>query len=323
MNISRRRALTTGLGLAGAAVLPLVAHGQPAYPGNVIKFVIPTTVGGGHDIMMRLIGQKLTEAWGQPTIVDAKAGASGAIAATFVAKAPPDGHTLLVNYSALLSNLVLQPNPTYKLSELVPVSMMVLTPIAIGVRESLGVSTLQQYIALAKSKPGKLTYGSYGQGSGGHFVGELLNMSAQIDTVHVPYKGETPALQDLVGGQIDAAVTSLGGLSRFPGKIKPLAVASSTRFPRYSDVPTFAEVGLQDVNMPGWGGLFAPAGTPRAIVDKLSIEIARIVKLPDVAPKLLDLGFEPVGWSPDKLSEFLNEQLMLTQKLVSAGRVKL
>jgi tripartite-type tricarboxylate transporter receptor subunit TctC len=325
MNLSRRRTLARGLGLLGGAALPSIGGAQPAaYPNNVIKFVIPTAVGGGHDTMMRLIGQKLSEAWGQPTIVEAKAGASGAIAATAVAKSAPDGYTLLVNYSALISNLVLQPGQTtYKLSELAPVSMLALTPIAIGVSESLNVKTLREYIALAKAKPGKLSYGSYGPGSGGHFVGELLNMAAGIDTVHVPYKGEAPALQDLIGGQIDAAVVSLGGVSRYPGKIRPLALASPTRFPLYPEVPTFAEAGLAGVNMPGWGALLAPAGTPQPIIDKLSAEMARIVKLPDVAPKLLELGFEPAGWAPKKLAAFMQEQLELTQSLVASGRVKL
>jgi tripartite-type tricarboxylate transporter receptor subunit TctC len=323
MNPSRRRTLANGLGLLGAAALPTLGRAQSGYPNNVIKFIIPTSAGGGHDTMMRLIGHKLMEAWGQPTIVESKAGASGAIAAAAVAKAPPDGYTLLVNYSALVSNLVLQPNQIYKLSELAPISMLALTPIAIGTRESLNIKTLRQFVDLARSKPGKLSYGSYGQGSGGNFVGELLNMAADIDTVHVPYKGEAPALQDLIGGQIDAAVVSLGGVSRYPGKIRPLAVASPTRFPLYPDVPTFAEAGFPAVNMPGWGALFAPAGTPRPIIDKLAAEMARIVKLPDVAPKLLELGFEPAGWGPDKLSGFLTEQLALTQKLVATGRVKL
>jgi tripartite-type tricarboxylate transporter receptor subunit TctC len=324
LNSSRRRALAHGLGLLGGAALPGIGRAQTAYPTNVIRFVIPTAVGGGHDTMMRLIGQKLSEAWGQPTIVESKAGASGAIAAATVAKSPPDGYTLLVNYSALISNLVLQPGHTsYKLSELAPVSMLALTPIAIGVRESLNVKTLREYIALAKSKPGKLSYGSYGAGSGGHFVGELLNMATGIDTVHVPYKGEAPALQDLIGGQIDAAVVSLGGVSRYPDKIRPLALASPTRFELYPDVPTFTEAGVEGVNMPGWAPLLAPAGTPRPIIDKLSAEMARIVKLPDVAPKMFELGFQPAGWPPEKLAAFMQEQLELTQKLVTSGRVKL
>lgn len=327
MNPSRRHTLATGLAtglaIAGAASMPSFAWADPAYPNNVIKFIIPTPAGGGHDTMMRVIGQKLTESWGQPSIVESKAGASGAIAAATVARATPDGYTLLVNYSALISNLVLQPTQTYKMSELAPISMLALTPIAIGVRESLNIKTLKQLVDLAKSKPGQISYGSYGPGSGGNFVGELLNIAAGIDTVHVPYKGEAPALQDLIGGQIDTAVVSLGGVSRYPGKIRALAVASPTRFSLYPDVPTFAEAGFPDVVMPGFGALFAPAGTPKAIIDKLSTEMARIVKLPDVAPKLLELGFEPAGWGPAKLSAFLAEQLELTKKLVATGRIKL
>jgi hypothetical protein len=153
------------------------------------------------------------------------------LAAGLVAKAPPDGHTVLLTYSAYLSNLLLQPNPGYKQADFVPIGMLVLSPIAIGVRTSLGVNTLQELVAMAKAQPGKLSYGSYGQGSGGHFVGELFNAAAGIALNHIPYKGEAPALQDLLGGQIDTAIASIGGVSRYPGKIKPLAVASATRFP--------------------------------------------------------------------------------------------
>jgi tripartite-type tricarboxylate transporter receptor subunit TctC len=322
MNPTRRETLQSGLGLLAAAAWP-AAMAQGAYPGGPIRFIIPTQPGGGHDSMMRIVGAKLTEAWGQPSLVESKAGASGAIAASFVAKAPPDGLTLLVNYSALISNLVLQPNPGYKLADLAPVCMMALTPIALGVRSSLGVNTLQEFIALAKKQPKKLSYGSYGQGSGGHFVGEQLNAAAGIDVVHVPYKGEAPALQDLIGEQIDAAVVSLGGVSRYPGKIKPLAVASPTRFPLYKDVPTFIEAGLPEVNLPGWSALFAPAATPKAILARLTPEISRIVMLPDVQAKLLDLGFESVAWGPDKLAAFMQQQLVSIKKLVDDGRVKL
>jgi len=323
MDATRRKTLGHGLGLLAAAALPRIADAESAYPNAPIRFIIPTASGGGHDSMMRIIGQKLTESMGQPVIVESKSGASGAIAASYVAKAPADGYTLLLEYSAYVSNAVLNANPGYKMSDLAPVSMLAITPIAIGVRQSLGVDTLQQYVALAKSSPGKLTYGSYGQGSGGNFVGELLNVAAGIETVHVPYKGETPALLDLLGGQIDAVCVSIGGVSRYPGRIKPLAVSSSTRFPLYATVPTFAESGYAAVNMPGFGALFAPAGTPKAVMDKLALEMARIVRLPDVAPKLLELGFEPAGWDAGKLADFLKDQLALTQKLVSSGRVKL
>ena len=323
MKFTRRQTLAAALGSLGAGVLPRAQAQTQPFPSQVIKFVIPTPAGGAHDTMMRIIGQKLTDAWGQPCIVESRSGASGAIAAATVSQAPADGYTVLIGYSALLSNTVLMPKPGYRLEDLQPVGMLALTPIAFGVRESLPASTLKQYVALAKTRPGKLSYGSYGPGSGGHFVGELFNMAAGIDTVHVPYKGEPPALQDLIGGQIDAAVASVGGLSRYPGKIKPLAVASATRFPSYPDVPTFAELGYPEVDMPGWGAAFVPAKTPKAIVDKLNTEMGRILVMPDVRAKLLELGFEPAPWSPDKTRRFMKDQLALTQKLIDAGRVKL
>ena len=323
MKFTRRQTLAAALGSLGAGVLPRAQAQTQPFPSQVIKFVIPTPAGGDHDTMMRIIGQKLTDAWGQPCIVESRSGASGAIAAATVSQAPADGYTVLIGYSALLSNTVLMPKPGYRLEDLQPVGMLALTPIAFGVRESLPASTLKQYVALAKTRPGKLSYGSYGPGSGGHFVGELFNMAAGIDTVHVPYKGEPPALQDLIVGQIDAAVASVGGLSRYPGKIKPLAVASATRFPSYPDVPTFAELGYPEVDMLGWAAAFVPAKTPKAIVDKLNTEMGRILVMPDVRAKLLELGFEPAPWSPDKTRRFMKDQLALTQKLIDAGRVKL
>lgn len=323
MKFTRRQTLAAALGSLGAGVLPRAQAQTQPFPSQVIKFVIPTPAGGGHDTMMKIIGQKLTDAWGQPCIVESRAGASGAIAAATVSQAPADGYTVLIGYSALLSNTVLMPKPGYRLEDLQPVGMLALTPIAFGVRESLPASTLKQYVALAKTRPGKLSYGSYGPGSGGHFVGELFNMAAGIDTVHVPYKGEPPALQDLIGGQIDAAVVSVGGVNRYPGKIKPLAVASATRFPSYPDVPTFAELGYPEVDMLGWAAAFVPAKTPKAIVDKLNTEMGRILVMPDVRAKLLELGYEPAPWSPDKTRRFMKDQLALTQKLIDAGRVKL
>ena len=323
MKFTRRQTLAAALGSLGAGVLPRAQAQTQPFPSQVIKFVIPTPAGGDHDTMMRIIGQKLTDAWGQPCIVESRSGASGAIAAATVSQAPADGYTVLIGYSALLSNTVLMPKPGYRLEDLQPVGMLALTPIAFGARESLGASTLKQYVALAKTRPGKLSYGSYGPGSGGHFVGELFNMAAGIDTVHVPYKGEPPALQDLIGGQIDAAVVSVGSVNRYPGKIKPLAVASATRFPSYPDVPTFAELGYPEVDMLGWAAAFVPAKTPKAIVDKLNTEMGRILVMPDVRAKLLELGFEPAPWSPDKTRRFMKDQLALTQKLIDAGRVKL
>ena len=303
MKFTRRQTLAAALGSLGAGVLPRAQAQTQPFPSQVIKFVIPTPAGGDHDTMMRIIGQKLTDAWGQPCIVESRSGASGAIAAATVSQAPADGYTVLIGYSALLSNTVLMPKPGYRLEDLQPVGMLALTPIAFGVRESLPASTLKQYVALAKTRPGKLSYGSYGPGSGGHFVGELFNMAAGIDTVHVPYKGQPPALQDLIGGRIDAAVASLGRVNRYPGKIKPLAVASATRFPSYPDVPTFAELGVSSGTLSFWNALFAPAATPPEVAARLSAAVARALQAPAVQEPLRASGTEPLGSTPQQLAE--------------------
>ena len=328
MTLNRRQALAAGLATLGGAATT-AAHAQstpaatPAYPTAPIRIVIPTAAGGGHDTMMRLIGQKLTERLGQPCVVESRPGASGAIAAAAVAQAPADGHTLLLGYSAFLSNTVLLEKVSYKVEDFVPVSMLALTPIALGISESLAASTLKHYVAIAKTRPGQLSYASYGPGSGGHFVGELFNMAAGINTVHVPYKGETPALLDVLAGQVQASFTSVGGARRYPGRIRALAVATKERSPSYPDVPTFAELGYPEVDMPGWGALFAPAKTPPAVVQLLTREINRIVLLPEVKAKLSELGFDAVGWDAARTSDFLKEQLASTRKLVASGRIKL
>ena len=313
---------------AGAAALggvATVAHAQTghAYPTGPIRFVIPTAAGGGHDVMMRLIGQKLSERLGQPCIVESRPGASGALAATAVASSPADGYSLLVGYSAFLSNTVLLDKVPYKVEDFVPVSTMALTPIALGISESVAASSLKHFVALAKTQPGKLFYGSYGPGSGGHFVGELFNMAANINVVHVPYKGETPALMDVLAGQVQAAFTSIGGARRYPGRIRALAVATKERSPSYPDVPTFAELGYPEVDMPGWAVLLAPAKTPAPVLQVLTREINAIVMLPDVKAKMAELGFDSVGWDVPRTEAFMKEQLAATKKLVASGRVKI
>ncbi|MBN9426565.1 MAG: tripartite tricarboxylate transporter substrate binding protein [Burkholderiales bacterium] len=320
MNPSRRQILAAGLAGLGCAAPGVRAQSFPSAP---IKFVIPTAPGGGHDTMMRLIGQKLTERLGQPCVVESKAGASGGIAATTVAQANPDGHTLMLGYSAFLSNTVLMQKLSYRVEDFAPISMLALTPIALGISETLPATTLRHYVALAKTRPGQISYASYGQGSGGHFVGELFNMAAGLNTVHVPYKGEAPALMDVLAGQVQAAFVSIGGVKRYPGRIRPLAVASAERSPSNPEVPTFAELGYPEVDMPGWAALFAPAKTPPEVMQTLTREINRIVVLPEVKGKLAELGFDAVGWEPPQVQSFFKEQLARTRKLVDSNRVKL
>ncbi|GAA5232334.1 tripartite tricarboxylate transporter substrate binding protein [Verticiella sediminum] len=322
MKLNRRSFLHRSAAL-GALACPALLRAQPQYPDAPIRFLIPTPVGGGHDTMMRLIGQKLTEAWGQPCLVESRSGGSGMVSIGSALNAPADGYTFLLTFTGFVTNLVLQPSPNYTLADLAPVCMLCITPVALGVRRSLGVNTLEEFVRKAKAEPGKLSYASYGQGSAAHFVGEMLSEAAGIQLNHVPYRGEAPAIQEVLGEHVDACIVSVGGVMRYPDRMQAVAVASPTRFPLYQALPTFAEAGYASVDFPGWAGVHARAGTPQAIVERVSAELARIVKLPDVAPRLLELGFEPVGWNPDQTGTFVKEQLDMAESVARSGRVRI
>ena len=247
------------------------------------------------------------------------------IAASFVAKAPADGYTILFSHSALVQNLLLQPNPPYKLADFAPVTMMALFPIAYAVNASHGVNSLQELIALAKAKPKTLSFGSYGTGSGGHIIGAGLNRAAGIDLIHVPYKGEVPAVTDMLAGQVSSAYGSVGYMARqlAGGKIRLLAVASSERLKSFPDVPTFGEVGYSAINLPGWGGLFLPAGTPAAIVNKVNESVVKALRLPDISDKILGMGFVPVGNSAAEFSASIKSEFEKWDTAIRESQIKI
>ena len=290
--LSLSAGLLLGLRAAGAG-----AQGAAAYPGGPVRLIISTPPGGGNDVVARLIGQKLTAAWGQPVIVDARPGASGLIAGAAVAKAAPDGLTLLVTHAALATALALKRNPSFRLGELTPVMRIVDTPIAFTIGAGTGARTLAEFVDAAKAKPKTFSFGSYGAGTSAHLLGELLNRRAGIDLLHVPYKGEAPAVNDLLGGQVSAIFGSAGTVGPHvkAGKARIVAFANPQRVSSFPEVPTFAEAGYPELNVPGWIGLLAPAGTPRPIVDKLAAELGRIVALADVRQRLVEMGYEPSG----------------------------
>ena len=292
-------ALTTSLLCAAWLSVAGSAHAQDAasFPNRLIKIITPTAAGGNIDIMARSLAEKLATAWGQGVVVEPRPGANGMLAASFVAKAPADGYTILFSHSALVQNLLLQPNPPYKLADFAPVTMLALFPIAYAANTSLNVGSLQELVALARAKPKTLSFGSYGTGSGAHIIGAGLNRAAGIDLIHVPYKGEVPAVTDMLSGQVSSAYGSAGYMARqIPGgKVKLLAVASNERLKAFPDVPTFAEAGFPGINLPGWGGLFLPAGTPAAVVAKFNEEVVKALRLPDISDKIAGMGFVTVG----------------------------
>ena len=302
-----------------------IAQDATAYPNRPVKIITPTTAGGNIDILARTLAEKLGAAWGQGVVVEPRPGANGMLAAAAVAKAAPDGYTVLFSHSALVQNLLLQPNPPYKLAELAPVSMLALFPIAYGVNASLGVGSLQELIALARARPRTLSFGSYGTGSGAHVIGAGLNRAAGIDLTHVPYKGEAPAVTDMMSGQVSSAYGSVGYMARqlSGGKVRLLAVASLARLKNFPDLPTFAEAGFPSLNLPGWSGIFLPTGTSPEIVPRLNAEIVKAVRMADVAEKINGMGFVPVGNSAEAFGISIKSEFEKWEMAIRENQIRL
>ena len=334
MKMSWNQTATTLKSLVGAVLTMGLLSAAPAqdaasFPNRPIKIITPTAAGGNIDIMARSLAEKLAASWGQSggqgVVVEPRPGANGMIAASFVAKAPADGYTILFSHSALVQNLLLQPNPPYKLVDFAPVTMLALFPIAYAVNTSHGVNSLAELIALAKAKPKTLSFGSYGTGSGGHIIGAGLNRAAGIDLTHVPYKGEVPAVTDMLSGQVSSAYGSVGYMARqIPGgRLKLLAVASTERLKSFPDVPTFGEAGYAGINLPGWGGLFLPAATPPAIVNKFNEEVVKALRLPDIIDKILGMGFVPVGNGAAEFGASLKSEFEKWDTAIRENQIKI
>ncbi|OUL99618.1 tripartite tricarboxylate transporter substrate binding protein [Variovorax sp. JS1663] len=319
---ARRAFLAAALALGAA--LPAAAQNAP-FPAKPIRIVIPTAPGGNMDVLARLYAAKLTEAWGQQVIVESKPGANTILATTAVAKSPADGYTALFTISGFIQNVVLQSNPQYKLSDLAPVSLVASFPIALAANAALPASDLPGVVKLAKQDPEKYTFGSYGVGSGAHLIGEGLNKAAGIRIKHAAYKGEAASFTDVASGDIALAYGSVGFYANqiATGKVKLIAVAAPHRLKTFPDLPTFAELGYPDINLPGWGAMFLPAGTPAPIVDKYVQEIRRITAMPDVLAKIHQLGYEPVANTNTEFTQFLQEDLKRWAKIAKENDIRL
>jgi tripartite-type tricarboxylate transporter receptor subunit TctC len=313
--------------LAGALALAATpaAWSQAPFPNKPVRIVIPTAPGGNLDALARLVAAKMSESWGQQVIVESKPGANTILATSAVAKSPPDGYTVLFTISGFVQNLVLQSNPQYKMADLAPVSLVASFPIALAANAALPADDLPGLIKLAKQEPEKLSFGSYGMGSGAHLIGEGLNKAAGIRIKHVAYKGEAASFVDLVSGDIGLAYGSVGFYANqlSTGKVKLIAVAAPQRLKTFPNVPTFAELGYPDINLPGWGAMFLPAGTPAPVVDKYVQEIRRIVALPDVQARIYALGYEPVANTNTEFAQFLQADLQRWTKIARENNIKL
>ena len=311
------RSLTV-LALAGAASTAL-AQGYPSKP---IRIVVGFPPGGGVDINARLLGPKLTEYLGQQIIVENRPGAGTNIANELVARAAPDGYTLLINTAALVINMSLYKKVAYDaVRDFAPLSLFSMAPNILVVHASVPVKTAQQLVALAKSRPGQLNYSSAGAGTTQHLAGELFNLRAGTKIVHVPYKGSAPSLTALISGEVDLTYANIPAISSHvkSGRLRPLANLGPKRSDQLPQVPTMKEAGVAGVEVVVWYGMFAPAATPRDIVAKLGDAIGRAARSPDMKQRLVDLGAEPVGNSPEEFSKLVREELKRWAEVVKVS----
>lgn len=316
------------IGLSACFALLAPAHAQTAanYPSKPIRFIVPYAPGGSTSYVARLVGAKLTEAWGQQVLVDNKPGANTAIGSEALVRSPPDGYTISLAASThatvphLVANL-----PYDALRDFTPVASMVTTQLVLVVHPSVPANTLAEFIALAKAKPNELNFAAVGTGSSTHLAGEYFKSVAGVKMQHVPYKGTAPAITDLIGGQIqlnfDTPVTSLPHIKS--GRLKALAITGSRRLATLPDVPTFAEAGLPAYDFQLWFGVMAPAGTPKPIVEKLSAEIGRILALPDVRQQLADQGLDAAYRPPADFDALVRADLDRFGKLIKAAGIKI
>ena len=290
------------------------------YPTKPIRMIVPFPAGGGADLWARVIGQKLSEAWGQNVVVDNRAGASGIIGTELVSKAAPDGDTLLLGTTGTHATnpVVFRKLPYDPIRDFAPITNFVDTPFMLVVHPSVVVKSLQELIGFAKARPGQLTYASFGNGSSAHLAGELFRSMARIDILHIPYKGGAPAVSDLVGGQVSMMFNSLPAVvpQVKAGRLRGIAIASPQRANAAADVPTFAEAGLPGVEAGSWYGVFAPARTPEAVVVKLHSGIAAVLKLPDVQQRLTAEGAVAIGNSPEQFAAQIKGDIAKWGKVV-------
>jgi len=295
------------------------------FPSKPVRIVVPFPPGGGTDVVARTVAPHMQELLGQPVIVENRAGAGGNIGTEYVAKSPADGYTLVVASAATAINHTLTRNPGWDLTrDFAPVVLLVQNQSLLAAHPSVPFSTVKELIAQAKAKPGQITFASYGNGSSAHLIGELFKMMAGVDLLHVPYKGAAPAVNDLLGGQVNILFADVAAILPHvkSGKVKALGIGSSKRFAGLPDVPTIAEAGVPGFEGGGFLGLAAPAGTPRDAVMALNAAALKTLATPDVSEKLNALASPPVGESPDYFAKFLRAEIDKWAKVIKAGNIK-
>jgi tripartite-type tricarboxylate transporter receptor subunit TctC len=314
------------LGAAAALAAAAPQAWSQTYPSRTVRIVVPYAAGGNTDIVSRLIAQHLTTGWGQQVIVDNRAGGATNIGSELVARAQPDGYTLLMGGASNAINMTLFRKPPYDtLKDFAPIVLCTVGANLLSVHPSIPVRNLRELIGLAKARPGQLNFASSGIGSSNHMAGELFKLMANINIVHVPYKGNTPALADLVGGHIEmgfAGITAQVPLMK-AGKIRGIALSSKERFPAIPDIPTFDESGVPGYESSTFFGLLAPAGTPPDIVRKVNADVAKVLARQDIRERLANDGQIPGGGAAEQFAKFIRDEVAKYAKVIKAAKVPL
>jgi tripartite-type tricarboxylate transporter receptor subunit TctC len=301
------------------------AQNTQDYPNRPVRVIVPWPPGGGTDIFARAIAEKLQQSMGQPFPVENRPGVSGNLGATTVARSAPDGYTIMIATITLATNPALYKTMDFDaIKDLAPITLIAGVPHMLVVNPSVPANNVKELIALAKQKPGKLSYASAGIGSPFQIAGELFKQSAGVDILHVPYKGGGPAVADTIGGHVDMTFANL--LAVLPqakaGKVRALAVTSAVRSKAAPDIPTMAEAGLPDYAFTSWFGALAPAGTPAAIIKKLNVEILKALRSPEVSAQLTEQGADLLASSPEEFETYLKSETQKWGKVIKAAGIQ-
>ena len=303
----------------------LHAHAQN-YPVRAIKIVVPFPAGGPTDLLARLVAQRLIESWGQQVLIDNRPGGGGIIGGQIAAKSPPDGYNLYLGgiTTLVVSTYTHKNRPYDDLRDFQPVTLATMQPLLLMTHPSVPAKTLSEFIALAQKRPGEINYGTSGPGGSGHLAGELLQSMAKIKIVHVPYRGQPPAMNDLIAGQVQSLFGS--PLAMVPhirvGKVRALAITGDKRSKAVLEVPTFAEAGLPGFDAGTWNGFMVPTGTPRAIVERLNSEIVKILRAPNTMERLAADGSIVIGNTPEEYAAFLKAEHAKWSKVVREANIR-
>jgi len=301
------------------------AAAQSGYPNRPLRFVVPFTPGGSNDIFARVIGQRLSEAMGQPVLIDNRPGAGGLFGAEIVAKAPPDGYNLMIHSTSFTTNAAIQPKIAFDpVRDIAPITKLGEGSLLMAVNANSSIKTMQDLLAAARARPGTLNYGSSGIGGVNHLATEVLNRMAKIDTVHIPYKGIGPAVADLLGGQIQILLSGVPNVMPQvkAGKLRPLAVSTTKRSAFLPEVPTIAESGVPGYSVVLWWGLFAPGGTPRPIIARLNQEVGKILLSAEMRERLAAEGAEPTPTSPEEFAALVRDEIQFWRKIAREAGIK-